>query len=148
MKIPICILALLLLLTTQYAHSQTIPASFSSPREIKSYVYSQAVEKGVSIIQADWVVQHESQWNSNAIGDDTICHAPKSINYGKETKSRGLWQISSCWHPEVSDKCAMDVICSTAWSLDWIKKGHINEWSSWRFRDKWYNDPRSTKAEK
>jgi hypothetical protein len=91
---------------------------------VKGYVLNRAKELGVNPIVAAFIVSHESQWDPTKTGDDG--------------NSRGLWQISSIWHPEVSDACAYNVECSTNWSLEQILHGHIEEWSTWRFRCKWY----------
>lgn len=79
---------------------------------------------GVNPSDAEWIVAHESQYTTNRLGDDG--------------NSRGLWQISKIYHPEISDACAFNVECSTKWSLSQILKGKIMEWSTWRFRFKWY----------
>ena len=41
---------------------------------------------------------------------------------------RGLWQINSYHHSEVSDECAFDVRCSTEWTMDRINNGYQHEW--------------------
>lgn len=79
---------------------------------------------GVNPIDALWIVSHESQDGRNMRGDDG--------------QSRGFWMISDVWHPEVSTACADDLQCSTDWSLKRIRAGYINEWSTWKFRFKWY----------
>ncbi len=39
---------------------------------------------------------------------------PLAKNVNSPTSvDRGLWQINSKWHPEVSDECAFDPVCST-----------------------------------
>jgi hypothetical protein len=48
--------------------------------------------------------------------------------------------ISDVYYPEVSTACADDLHCSTDWSLKWILAGHTDQWSTWRFRFKWYAD--------
>jgi hypothetical protein len=92
----------------------------------KLYVTIAAISYGVSPLVADFIIQHESQWDPGRVGDDG--------------NSRGLWQISSIYHSEVSNACAYSVVCSTNWALNWIAKGNINQWSTWRFRCKWYKD--------
>jgi hypothetical protein len=95
-----------------------------SPAEVDAYVRAQAVLLGVNPNIASFIVSHESQDGQNMSGDDG--------------QSRGYWMISRIYHPEVSDACADDLACSTIWSLRWILAGHINEWSTWRFRCEWY----------
>lgn len=41
---------------------------------------------------------------------------------------RGLWQINSYYHPDVSDECAYDVDCSTRWSMQKIIDGGQGIW--------------------
>ncbi len=52
---------------------------------------------------------------------------------GDGEASRGLWQISKIYHPEVSDAVAFNVASSTEWSLERIRSGKVNEWSTYRF---------------
>lgn len=89
----------------------------NSPPWVEAYVRMKAKAAGVNPALAACIVSHESQF-SDRNGDDG--------------NSRGWWQISKIWHPEVSDACAHDLTCSTDWSLDWISKGHIAQWSTWK----------------
>ena len=93
---------------------------------IYAYVVKESEIYGIPIASTTFIVSHESQWNPEKLGDDD--------------QSRGLWQISRIWHPEVSDKCAMDTICSTQWSLQFIaaNKNNINQWSTYRLCKKLY----------
>lgn len=88
--------------------------------DIRAYVQNQARASGVDPSAAAWIVAHESSIHPNATGDGG--------------DSRGLWQINRVYHPEVSDRCAYDVQCSTRWSLERIRDGNINEWSTWKYR--------------
>lgn len=91
---------------------------------IRNYIIEQSKIYGVDETQALFIVEHESKFNPQAIGDDG--------------QSIGLWQISKKWHPEVGEKCSTDFRCSTLWSIKRIKQGYINEWSAWRLRCKLY----------
>jgi hypothetical protein len=93
---------------------------------VRAYVQSAAKDAGVNPRVADWIVTHESQHHPDATGD------------GGE--SRGLWQINKAWHPEVSDACAYDVTCSTRWSLERIRGGYVDEWSTWKYCKEWFED--------
>jgi hypothetical protein len=86
---------------------------------IRAYVRSASQAAGVNPRIAEWIVSHESRHHPEATGD------------GGE--SRGLWQINKSWHPEVSDACAYDVTCSTDWSLERIRAGYVDEWSTWKY---------------
>lgn len=81
--------------------------------------------------QALWIINHESldcwqdgTFNTSILGDDG--------------NSRGCWQISKIWHPEVSNATANSLASSTLWSLTQLKNGDANEWSTWKFRCKRY----------
>jgi hypothetical protein len=97
-----------------------------SAPEVKAYVRTQAVEHGVDPRLALWIVKHESSFNPRAKGDGEA--------------SRGLWQISRIYHPEVSDARAFNVATSTEWSLERIRSGKVNEWSSYRNCRSLYED--------
>jgi hypothetical protein len=95
-------------------------------QQVKAYVQNQAMEYGVNPKLALWIVKHESQFNPHAKGDGEA--------------SRGLWQISRIYHPEVSDAVAFNVASSTEWSLERIRSGKMNEWSTYRFCKTLYED--------
>jgi hypothetical protein len=97
-----------------------------SAMAVKAYVQTQAMEHGVNPQLALWIVKHESEFNPRAEGDAEA--------------SRGLWQISRIYHPEVSDAMAFNVAFSTAWSLERIRSGKVNEWSTYRFCRTLYED--------
>jgi hypothetical protein len=102
------------------------PHSGPTVQEVKAYVRAQAMEFGVNPLLALWIVKHESQFNPHAKGDGEA--------------SRGLWQISKIYHPEVSDAAAFSVASSTEWSLARIRAGKANEWSTYRFCREHYED--------
>jgi Lysozyme like domain len=92
----------------------------------RAYVEGAAKIRGVNPRVAEWIVTHESRHHPEATGD------------GGE--SRGLWQINKAWHPEVSDACAYNVTCSTDWSLERIRAGHIDEWRTWKYCKERFED--------
>ena len=92
----------------------------------REYVLEQAKNAGVNPIPILFILDHESQDGSRMRGDDG--------------NSRGYFQISSIYHPEVSDSCADSLPCSTAWTIKQILTGRISEWSTWRLRCKIYQD--------
>jgi hypothetical protein len=102
------------------------PAAVPTAREVKAYVQSRAAQRGVDPQLALWIVKHESSFNPRARGDGEA--------------SRGLWQISRIYHPEVTDAEAFDVRSSTEWSLGRIRSGNVNEWSSYRNCRNLYED--------
>ncbi len=102
---------------------------------LKTYITCRAIKEGIDHVRAEWIGAHESQYDEKRIGDEHyIC--PKTR---KKSPSYGLWQISQCYHPEVSQEDALDAEKSTTWALDKIRK-RPEEWSSWKFRKKWYKD--------
>lgn len=44
---------------------------------------------------------------------------------------RGLWMINNKYHPEVSDECAYDGICSTIQAIRIMKERGFMEWVCW-----------------
>jgi hypothetical protein len=102
------------------------PTAVPTVREVKTYVQSRAAQRGVDPQLALWIVKHESSFNPRARGDGEA--------------SRGLWQISKIYHPEVTDAEAFDVRSSTEWSLGRIRSGNVNEWSSYRNCRSLYED--------
>ena len=93
---------------------------------LKAFVEAQALQHGVDPNLATWIVRHESQFNPRAKGDGEA--------------SRGLWQISKIYHPEVSDAVAFSAASSTEWSLGRIREGKAYEWSTYRFCRTLYKD--------
>ena len=48
---------------------------------------------------------------------------------GRYGLDRGLFEINNKYHPEVSDKCAYSVDCSTGWTIKRIKDGQQGIWA-------------------
>lgn len=107
---------LLVALAAATSTNPVMPPKLNTPYLIRSYVESQALEYGINPKMAACIVGHESQWQDRD-GDDG--------------NSRGYWQISRIWHPEVSDATAYSLASSTAWSLQRIAEGHIKEWETY-----------------
>ena len=93
--------------------------------EVRAYIREKAKEAGVNPVIADFIVRKESGY-TNATGDSG--------------KSVGPWQIHLGHDPTVTEKCARDLACSTAWSLARIKEGRANLWTTWKYRHKWFDD--------
>jgi Lysozyme like domain len=110
-------------------HIALLPIKTTTPYgrwAVRAYVQNAAKGARVDPRIADWIVTHESQHHPEATGDGGV--------------SRGLWQINKDWHPEVSDACAYDVTCSTRWSLERIRAGYVDEWSTWKYCKAWFKD--------
>ncbi len=75
---------------------------------------------------AVFIAGKESQWNVNALGD--------------HDHSRGLFQISNIYHPEISDACAFDYKCATQFFLKQVLNGKVAEWSTFKYCSLWFPD--------
>lgn len=64
------------------------------------------------------VIGCESSWNPNALGDDG--------------NSRGLVQISSIYHPEVTDTEAYDPVFAVRFMAEEWHEGKERQWSCYR----------------
>jgi len=119
-----------------YAVSETPSTDALTKEEVKLYVHQQAVNLGLSERQikiADFIINHESTycWRNGFFEQDIKGDLDRGF-------SRGCWQISRLYHPEVSDECANSLTCSTQWSLIQIKEGKENMWCSWRYKRLYY----------
>ncbi|MEO8361593.1 MAG: hypothetical protein ABI672_16280 [Vicinamibacteria bacterium] len=93
----------------------------------RDYVAAHAAKLGVDADLAVCIAEHESKFQADALGDgDLICPLT-----GAPQRSRGLFQISDCWHPEVPDDIAFSVTSATEWALSRMKDGHLSEWSTY-----------------
>jgi hypothetical protein len=106
--------------------SARLHGAMVAAQAVKAFVEARAVRYGVNPALAIWIVKHESQFNPRAKGDGEA--------------SRGLWQISKIYHPEVSDAAAFNVVSSTDWSLGRIRAGKANEWSTYHYCRTLYSD--------
>jgi len=113
------------------ASASTPPLTFPDHASIRAYIVQEANSAGVPPAEALFIAQHESHFDPTSTGDtDKTC--PQT---GVKQRSRGLWQISDCYHPEVDDATAYSVVRSTAWAIRQMLD-NPNEWSTWRFRNK------------
>ena len=99
-----------------------------TPSQTREYVIEQAKQVGTPVIKATWILDHESQDGQNLVGDDG--------------DGLGYWMIDHVYN-SVSSTCAMDLPCSTAWSLPRIKT-NPDMWSTWACRYAWYSEATST----
>ncbi len=72
-----------------------------------------------------YIARCESQLDHQAVGDGNLtCASTK-----KPMRSRGIWQINECGHPEINDAQAFDPAWSTDWAMEVFKKGsEAKEW--------------------
>lgn len=73
-------------------------------------------EYGINTKKADKIIQCESGWNTHA------------THQNKGSVDRGLWQINSVAHPEVSNTCAFNSDCSTIEAIRIIKTAGWDAW--------------------
>ena len=79
-------------------------------------VMSMLKEAGIDVEYASEIIDCESKWN------------PDNFHVNKGSIDRGLWQINSVHHPEVSMSCSYDPICATRESIRIIKTRGFGEW--------------------
>ena len=88
-----------------------------SPLIVKDYITTEALIVGVDPQIALKTAKIESGYDKNQIGD-------KGTSYG-------IWQIHLPAHPDVSKSQAQDIIFSTEWAMNEMKKdGGCKIWSS------------------
>ena len=116
---------------TQLFHDLTVMADVpvakaQEPRQLtlKEHVWKLLTEEGGltfdEAIKGMAVVDCESSWDKNA------------EQYKRNTVGvdRGLWQINSHFHPEVTGACSYDVYCSTRAAIK-IYRAWGNSWKAW-----------------
>lgn len=102
-----------------YATEQALEAGIS-PSKVLS-VIKRLQDSGVDPELARFVWEHEGNGNQFAEGDlNIICKRT-----GKPVRARGVWQITECYHPEVSDECAFNVECATKIVTPWLLNKRI-----------------------
>lgn len=109
------------------------PAIAKANETPQAHVRSFALEHNVSPELLDYVVSHESHYNSSEIGDLYI--TCKSGPYkGKSVYARGPLQITRCYHPDITDAQAFDLDWSLAWALPYLqdKQKCIGMWTTCR----------------
>jgi hypothetical protein len=93
-----------------------------SPNQIAQYAY-QAGFRGTGLINAIAIALAES-------GGQT--HGKDNVNTDQwKSRDRGLYQINSHWHPEVTDQCAYNPICASGAAFRISAKGsNFGAWST------------------
>lgn len=79
---------------------------------------------GVSRNLAHYIAKNESSYNPNAIGDLYItCKATSSPHYGEAVYARGVYQITRCYHYNLTDAEAFDAETNIEYAMKLIAKG-------------------------
>ena len=99
-----------------WSRSYCLVTTGGAPIEIvREYIIVEALVAGVNPQMAERVANAESRFNCGANGDGN--------------KSHGCWQIYLPAHPEITKTQAHDIIWSTQWSLNEMKKNGCGIWS-------------------
>ena len=70
----------------------------------------------------------ESKYKQYAIGVNKHYQSNGEVWF---TKDRGIFQINSYWHKEISDECTMDIACSVNETISILNKdGGCKSWST------------------
>lgn len=70
------------------------------------------------------IAWHESRGNPAALNDKN--------NTPAGSRDRGLWQINDHWNPSVTDACAFDPECSTAYAAQLYKSSGWKPWATFK----------------
>jgi len=89
--------------------------------EMKAWLKKTIEEAGISWDEASKVIQCES-------GGDPNAHAVNWDN--KAGVDRGIWQLNSYYHPEISNECSYDYKCATYEAIR-IYREWGNSWNAW-----------------
>ena len=101
---------------------------------LEAYIRLEAKNYGVSEDLATYIVFNESRYNPRAVGDThLICPFT-----GEKQRSRGLWQWSDCFNPQVSDEQAFNFITSTELAMKELAKGEERCKQLWTTCRKYY----------
>lgn len=102
------------------------PVFTFASQDVPHTIASISNEYGVDPQMSLFLTWKESQWYNGAVGDGhLICKRT-----GKPIRSRGVWQINNCAHPNITDEQAFDVEWSTHWAMKEIKKNGCGIWST------------------
>lgn len=110
------LLTMISLLPVLLFYYQQIAMGNTSPMIIRDFINVEAIMIGVDPQIAQGIVNKESQFNCNQVGD--------------HGHSYGCWQIFLPAHADVTPAQAKDPIFSTEWSLQEIKKNGCKIWST------------------
>ena len=92
-----------------------------TPQELVTYY---AKQYGVNQELAHYIAENESHYVANEKGDLNItCNAKNSPYYGSAVYARGIYQITRCYHPDVSDDQAFDADYNVQYAMQILAKG-------------------------
>lgn len=82
-----------------------------------------ATKYGVSKDLAHYIAKNESNYRVEAVGDLFPCRNTKSPNYGQDVYARGVYQITRCYHYNVSDEQAFNAEYNIEYAMKLIAQG-------------------------
>jgi hypothetical protein len=89
--------------------------------DLEARIRSYSSSVGVSEELAVYIAKNESHFNPNATGDlHLIC-----ARTGSQVYARGLFQITRCYHPEVSDAQAYNPDFAIPWAVNLMKNKQV-----------------------
>lgn len=126
----IIVLLCLFTIKSDIANAVTIQQVPISPqvKTIAQLIDEKALQYGVSAELVHYIVKKESGYNTKAVGDMNIT----CKRTGLPVRARGILQITECWYPNISDKCAFDVECSLDKMLPIMKTDCESQWTTCR----------------
>ena len=100
--------------------SQKDTVKYTIPEMVTYYADKYNVDHDL----AHYIAKHESNYDPNDTGDLKItCRVKGSPGYGKAVYARGVYQITRCYYPEISDEMAFDPSFNIDYAMKVIAKG-------------------------
>lgn len=85
-------------------------------------VIETATTSNIDVTLAVYIAQNESSFIATSTGDMTItCHAKSSPFYLQPVRARGIFQLTACYHFEVSDTDAYDPVANIKAAMSLLK---------------------------
>lgn len=133
-KILISVLVSFFIFNAQITKAEAPPAP--EILSVEDMVTKYARLNGVSIDLAHYIAKNESHYQFDAKGDlNLICKNPRSPWNGTSVYARGVYQLTRCYHPEISDAEAFNPESNIKIAMAIIgksKESCINEFSTCR----------------
>lgn len=73
------------------------------------------------------IAQDESGFNTNVRDGDMQRKCPSGKYKGKPVRARGIYQITQCYHPEITDAQAYDPVFATRWAIQKLIDGKCKQ---------------------
>lgn len=114
---------ILFLFNPQYTEGH--PSDQDEQKTVEELVTYYANQYGVNQELAHYIAKNESHYGENQNdGDmDITCLYKSSPHYGQPVRARGVYQITQCYHWNVSDQQAYDVHYNISYAMALIAKG-------------------------